>query len=113
MRQRSSYPKPFKAQVVQEYLQPGATLSSVAIAHGINANVIRKWLPLYRDQSTSKLPAFIPLKSSPKRPTEGLALIELPLGEQSITVKWPTSDPEGCARFIREHARRIGWTFAV
>ena len=40
MRQRSSYPKPFKAQVVQECLQPGATLSSVAISHGINANVI-------------------------------------------------------------------------
>ncbi|WP_414704621.1 hypothetical protein [Pseudomonas sp. P42] len=26
-------------------------MSSVAITHGINANVIRKWLPLYRDQS--------------------------------------------------------------
>ncbi|WP_349987594.1 IS66 family insertion sequence element accessory protein TnpB [Pseudomonas alloputida] len=41
MRQRSSYPKPFKAQVVQECLQPGATVSSVAINHGINANVMR------------------------------------------------------------------------
>lgn len=46
MRQRSSYPKPFKAQVVPERLQPGATISSVAITHGINANVIRKWLLL-------------------------------------------------------------------
>ncbi len=41
MRQRSSYPKPFKAQVVQECLQPGATFTSVAIRHGINANVMR------------------------------------------------------------------------
>ncbi|MFW9080727.1 transposase [Pseudomonas sp. P2757] len=41
MRQRSSYPKPFKTQVVQECLQPGATISSVAIHHGIDANVIR------------------------------------------------------------------------
>ncbi|WP_121500032.1 transposase [Pseudomonas aeruginosa] len=40
MRQRSSYPEPFKVQVVQECLQPGATVSSVAIRHGINANVI-------------------------------------------------------------------------
>ncbi|MGG6262773.1 transposase [Stutzerimonas stutzeri] len=46
MRQRSSYPKPFKVQVVQECLQPGATVSSVAIRHGINANVIRKWQAL-------------------------------------------------------------------
>lgn len=50
MRQRSTYPKSFKAQVVQECLQPGVSISSVAISHGINANVIRKWLPLYRDQ---------------------------------------------------------------
>jgi len=42
MRQRSSYSKPFKAQVVQECLKPGASVSSVAINHGINTNVIRK-----------------------------------------------------------------------
>jgi len=74
MRQRSSYPKPFKAQVVQECLQPGATLSSVAISHGINANVIRKWLPLYRDQPPVVLPAFVPLRASPKRQEEASRL---------------------------------------
>ncbi|MBC8785446.1 transposase [Pseudomonas sp. FSL R10-0056] len=67
MRQRSSYPKLFKAQVVQECLQPGATISSVAIHHGINANVIRKWLPIYRDQSPATLPAFIPVQAVPTR----------------------------------------------
>ena len=101
MRQRSSYPKPFKAQVVQECLQPGATVSSVAISHGINANVIRKWLPLYRDQLPAALPAFVPLRATPKRTTEAFALIELSLGEQSVTVKWLASDPEDCARFVR------------
>ncbi|NKQ10647.1 IS66-like element accessory protein TnpA, partial [Pseudomonas sp. SST3] len=70
MRQRSSYPKPFKAQVVQECLQSGASVSSVAIRHGINANVIRKWLPLYRDQPPAALPAFVPLRATPKRPAE-------------------------------------------
>jgi len=39
MRQRSSCPTPFKAQVDPECLQPGATVSSVAISHGINATV--------------------------------------------------------------------------
>ena len=101
MRHRSSYPKPFKAQVVQECLQPGATLSRVAISHGINANVIRKWLPLYRDQLPAALPAFVPLRPTPKRQTDAMAIIELSLGEQMLTVKWPTSDPEGCARFVR------------
>ncbi|MGO4801619.1 transposase [Pseudomonas sp. W22_MBD1_FP4] len=62
MRQRRSYPKLFKAQVVQECLQPGATISNVTIHHGINANVVRKWLPLYRDESTATLPPFVPVK---------------------------------------------------
>ncbi|MNC09637.1 Transposase [compost metagenome] len=97
MRQRSSSPKPLKAQVVQECLQPGATISSAPITHGINANVIRNWLPLYRDQLAAALPAFVPLRDSPKRPAEALAIIELSVGEQSITVKWPTSDSE-CAK---------------
>ncbi|WP_324741167.1 IS66-like element accessory protein TnpA [Pseudomonas veronii] len=106
MRQRSSYPKPFKAQVVQECLQPGATVSSVAISHGINANVIRKWVPLYRDPSVAdSLPAFVPLKAASKRPTEASVTIELPLAGQVITVKWPISDPEGCAQFIRAVAQ--------
>ncbi|MCY1313211.1 Transposase [compost metagenome] len=101
MRQRSSYPKLFKAQVVRECLQPGATVSSVAISHGINANVIRKWLPIYRDQVPTALPAFVPLQPMPKRKTDEVVVIALPLGDKSITVKWPASDPDGCARFIR------------
>ncbi|MGN2406676.1 transposase [Pseudomonas syringae] len=60
MRQRSSYPKSFKAQVVQDCLQPGATISGVAISHGINANVIRKRMPLYRDQQPAMLRVGIP-----------------------------------------------------
>jgi transposase-like protein len=101
MRERKSYSKPFKAQVVQECQQPGVSVEAIAMSHGINANVVRRWLPLYRDQQTVALPAFIPLKVEPQRKTEALAIIELPLGQQTLTVKWPTSDPEGCARFIR------------
>ncbi|UFH29307.1 transposase [Pseudomonas asiatica] len=95
------YPKSFKTQVVQACLQPGATVSSVAISHGINANVIRKWLPLYRDQPANLLPAFVPFQAALKRSAETSAIIELFIGGQSITVKWTTSDPEGCAHFIR------------
>ncbi|MFJ4131460.1 IS66-like element accessory protein TnpA [Pseudomonas cyclaminis] len=101
MRQRSSYPKPFKAQVVQECLKPGASVSSVAIRHGINANVIRKWLPIYRDKPVAPLSAFVPLQPMPKRHADEAVVIALPLGDKSITVKWPITDPDGCARFIR------------
>jgi transposase-like protein len=34
----------FKAQILAECRQPGASVSAVAIAHGLNTNVVRKWL---------------------------------------------------------------------
>jgi hypothetical protein len=63
--------------------------------------VIRKWLPIYRDRHPTGLPAFVPVQATARRPAEEVAVITLPLGDTSITVKWPVSDPDGCARFIR------------
>jgi hypothetical protein len=37
----------------------------------------------------------------PKRQADEAVVIALSLGDKSITVKWPISDPDGCARFIR------------
>lgn len=34
----------FKAKVLAECRQPGASVSGVAIGHGLNPNVVRKWL---------------------------------------------------------------------
>jgi transposase len=34
----------FKARILAECRQPGASISAVAIAHGLNTNVVRKWL---------------------------------------------------------------------
>ncbi|HCF1988314.1 MULTISPECIES: IS66-like element accessory protein TnpA [Pseudomonas] len=103
MRQRTSYPKSFKAQVVQECLNPDVSIASVALRHGINANLVRKWIPLYRDPKVSALPAFVPVKleaaAMPVR--QAVARIDISSGHQTLTVSWPASDPDGCARFIR------------
>jgi transposase len=34
----------FKAQVIGQCQQPGASVAAVAIGHGLNPNVVRKWL---------------------------------------------------------------------
>lgn len=81
------------------------TVSSVVISYGINASVIRKWQPLYLDQPPAALPAFVPARTTPKQTTEVFAIIELSLGEQAVTVKWPASNPEGCVRFFRGLAK--------
>lgn len=43
MPERKSYPKSFKIQVVQECEQPGVSVAAIAMTHGINANVVRRW----------------------------------------------------------------------
>lgn len=42
---RRTYPRQFKRDVVAQCLAPRASVSAIALSHGINANVIRKWLP--------------------------------------------------------------------
>jgi transposase-like protein len=42
---RRTYPRQFKREVIAQCLQPGTSVSAIALSHGINANVIRKWLP--------------------------------------------------------------------
>ncbi|MFH6564851.1 transposase [Pseudomonas kulmbachensis] len=42
--QRRSYSKPFKAQVIQECAQPGASIANVALTHSLNANLVHKWI---------------------------------------------------------------------
>lgn len=41
---RRTHSVQFKAQVLSDCRQPGASVSSVALAHGLNVNVVRKWL---------------------------------------------------------------------
>lgn len=49
----------FKAQVLGECRQPGASVAAVAVAHGLNRSVVRKWLAgrnLKRMASTMRAP---------------------------------------------------------
>lgn len=42
---RRTYARKFKRQVVAQCQVPGVSISAIALSHGINANVIPKWLP--------------------------------------------------------------------
>ncbi|WP_122421980.1 transposase [Pseudomonas viridiflava] len=60
---RRSYSKSFKAQVIQECAQPGASIASIALSHNLNANLVHKWIRLQSQKSTALQPAFIPYPS--------------------------------------------------
>ena len=42
--QRRVHGAEFKTQVLAECQQPGASVAAVALAHGLNVNLVRKWL---------------------------------------------------------------------
>ncbi|WP_248800245.1 IS66-like element accessory protein TnpA [Pseudomonas sp. MWU13-2105] len=87
-------PNPFKAQVVQECLQPGVSMASVALRHGINANLVRKWIPAYRDRQAPALPAFAPMTLEPRTQADQPMpiSIEIPFGQQKPSQSGVTAD---------------------
>jgi transposase len=72
---------------VEICLQPGISVAKVALQHGINANLLRKWMGHYREtghpnpNSPLALPAFVPVRSlSAGKPAESGLSAELPNG---------------------------------
>ena len=44
---RRRYDKQAKAELVQACLKPGVSVARVALEHGVNANLLRKWITLH------------------------------------------------------------------
>lgn len=46
--QRRTYSKSFKAQVIQECSEPGASIANIALGYSLNANLVHKWIRLLK-----------------------------------------------------------------
>lgn len=98
-----------KAQVLSECAQPGASVASVAMSHGINANVVHKWRRL-ANSAAVPVPApeasFIPvaLAAPAAVPAQDIR-VELRRGATTMTITWPASAAAECAAWMRELLR--------
>ncbi|MHC8339338.1 IS66-like element accessory protein TnpA [Pseudomonas sp. HLT2-19-2] len=106
---RRSYSKSFKIQIIQECVQPGASIASVALSHGINANLVHKWIRLQAQTSASLQPAFVPLAlqslASRSDSTPSTICLEIPYPRGTVKVNWPTENAAACATFLRDLLR--------
>lgn len=106
---RRSYLKSFKAQVIQECREPDATIAGVALNHGLNANLVHKWIRVQERRDVSQMPAFIPLKlpTLPAQPqtTPAAIRIEVPHARGTVVVSWPVENSGACAGFLRDLLR--------
>ncbi|WP_295952143.1 transposase [Rhodoferax sp.] len=109
----------FKAAVVASCLQPGMSMAAVAMANGINANLLRRWvhaaemrgdadqaraLPAPKPTVRATAAGFVPVAlPAPSQPPD--IRIELRRGATAITVAWPTQAASECAAWMRELLR--------
>ena len=66
---RRQYSAQLKSQVVGECEVPGASVARVAMAHGINANVVHSWRQIARTTLRSTGTALLPLTTPTPTPT--------------------------------------------
>ena len=114
-RRRRKHSAEFKAQLVEACQQPGVSSAAIALANGLNANMLRRWVndaeqrgstatAASKAPSPCPAPEFIPLQlPAPKPPAD--IRIELQRSGISVSVIWPASAAEQCASWMREVLR--------
>ena len=128
-RTHRTYSPQFKADLVAACQRPGTSIAALALQHGMNANVLHRWLKEY-GQGRHRLdsvdavtapdqpvkPAFIPIALALPEPgglsqpnvskaAAGNIRIECLRNGLSITVDWPLSGANECAQMLREVLR--------
>ncbi|MBS0499089.1 MAG: transposase [Proteobacteria bacterium] len=94
---RRRYSEEVKQQVMRECDEPSASVAKVAMAHGINANVVHSWRKRVRqllqapDESAPRQPTFIPmmLPSAAVTSTATHLQVQIKRGALVISVDWP------------------------
>lgn len=116
---RRKYSAEFKAQVLRECREPGASVAGTALSHGLNANLVHKWRrKADRAQAAggSAAPGFIPLAMQrlPRMSADVGAgpgasddpiQISVQRGAVRVSVRWPVQAAADCAAWLAEVIR--------
>lgn len=114
-RRRRRHGAEFKAKLIEECQRPGVSMAAVALANGINANLLRTWVSrsgaaarpaVDAAQCASAKEEFIALTMEPRPGLVGGEIrIELRRGTTTVTVSWPASSAGECAAWLRAWLR--------
>lgn len=113
----------FKQEVVGACREPGASVASVALAFGVNANLVRQWLRGrgFKNSGVAMMAATPPQLGTAPRQFVALALpaqataspgeanadirVDVRRGALQVNVSWPQSAAADCASWLRELLR--------
>ena len=113
-RRRRTHSAHFKAEAVGACQQPGVSIAAVALARGLNAAMLHRWVkqaersgrPIAIRTTAPSVAiegseSFVPV-ALPSNPTEGTIRIEVRRKGRSISIEWPASAAHECALLLRE-----------
>lgn len=111
-RMRRKHSAEFKASVIRACRQPGVSMASVALANGLNATMLRKWVVEAERGTLRRVPVEVPMQAAafvpvamPHDANRNDIRIELQRGNVRITLEWPCDGAAECAAWMRELLR--------
>jgi len=118
-RQKRVHSEEFRQAIIQACCEPGASVAGVALANGLNANLVRKWMaqrgveppsrriPVERKEAapTAAAAEFVPVSIAPAvEPSSGIR-IEVRRGGSTVEIEWPLAAAGECGIWLREWLR--------
>ena len=108
---RRDYSPELKARILAECAAPGASVAKIAMAHGVNANLVHTWRKLTRESESkpAEVTRFIPIaiEAEPATPPAQADFVEIDLqrGALTLKVRWPASANSELGTWMRELLR--------
>ncbi|MDS1311700.1 IS66-like element accessory protein TnpA [Marinobacter xiaoshiensis] len=110
---RRRFSREFKADIIRQCQEPGASVSRISLDNGLNANMVRRWISEARraNKATSKTPGFVPVnlptvdsaQSNQSVPNKRSTIrIEIPRAGGAVVVEWPAEQAHQCAALLRD-----------
>lgn len=118
-RRRRRHSAEFKTAVIRECLKPGVSIAAVALAHSLNANMLRKWVIDAEHKVVAPVavkeapvlgpppmppPTFVPL-ALPAPKVDGEIRIELQRAGTTVKIVWPAASARDCAAWLSDWLR--------
>lgn len=111
-RRRRHHPEEFKQAVIDACCEAGASVAGIAMANGVNANQVRRWMrergieaPKQHMQTLALAPEFVQLPLASAQAASRDIRIEIRRGNTAIKVDWPAQASGDCATWLRDWLR--------
>lgn len=114
-RRRRRHEPEFKAQVIEACLEPGVSVAAVALANGLHANFLRRWVKEHREQAAGNATGGCVVVSSHVKPAALVPVtvkmsdvagpseirIDIRCGATAVQMAWPVADAAMLGQWLK------------